>query len=160
MALIKCNECGKEISDEARTCPNCGKTIWGKNDKIWSNIVCICAIITGIGWFIGAYVVDLDRKHFSYQFTFVIIGILCILFGFWYMYHYHKKANEMLNKNKIATKGTETNTIFEKHKTLLISLFSIIIMLILSFFMNIKGSIIIPLIIVVVIVLMVITKKK
>ena len=24
MALIKCKECGKEISEEARTCPNCG----------------------------------------------------------------------------------------------------------------------------------------
>lgn len=24
MALIKCNECGKEISDKAKTCPNCG----------------------------------------------------------------------------------------------------------------------------------------
>lgn len=24
MALIKCNECGKEISDKAATCPNCG----------------------------------------------------------------------------------------------------------------------------------------
>ncbi len=24
MALIKCNECGKEISDKASACPNCG----------------------------------------------------------------------------------------------------------------------------------------
>ena len=24
MALIKCSECGKEISDKATTCPNCG----------------------------------------------------------------------------------------------------------------------------------------
>ena len=24
MALIKCSECGKEISDKAKTCPNCG----------------------------------------------------------------------------------------------------------------------------------------
>lgn len=28
MALIKCNECGKEISDKAKVCPNCG----GKNN--------------------------------------------------------------------------------------------------------------------------------
>lgn len=26
MALKKCEECGKEMSDEARTCPHCGKT--------------------------------------------------------------------------------------------------------------------------------------
>lgn len=24
MALVKCPECGKEISDKARECPNCG----------------------------------------------------------------------------------------------------------------------------------------
>ena len=24
MALIKCSECGKEVSDKAATCPNCG----------------------------------------------------------------------------------------------------------------------------------------
>ena len=24
MALIKCNECGKEISDKAKVCPHCG----------------------------------------------------------------------------------------------------------------------------------------
>lgn len=27
MALIKCPECGKEISDSAKTCPNCGYPI-------------------------------------------------------------------------------------------------------------------------------------
>ena len=27
MALIKCNECGKEVSDKANTCPNCGAPI-------------------------------------------------------------------------------------------------------------------------------------
>ncbi len=30
MALIKCSECGKEISDKANTCPNCGCPIEGK----------------------------------------------------------------------------------------------------------------------------------
>lgn len=27
MALIKCSECGKEVSDKAATCPNCGNPI-------------------------------------------------------------------------------------------------------------------------------------
>ena len=27
MALINCNECGKEISDKADKCPNCGNPI-------------------------------------------------------------------------------------------------------------------------------------
>ena len=31
MALIKCPECGKEISDRAKKCPNCGFPIKRKN---------------------------------------------------------------------------------------------------------------------------------
>lgn len=31
MALIKCPECGKEISDKAAACPNCGCPISGSN---------------------------------------------------------------------------------------------------------------------------------
>jgi len=32
MAIIKCNECEKEISDKAHSCPNCGSpTKWGNN---------------------------------------------------------------------------------------------------------------------------------
>lgn len=30
MALIKCPECGKEISDKAKSCPNCGCPICGE----------------------------------------------------------------------------------------------------------------------------------
>ena len=35
MALIKCSECGKKISDEARTCPNCACPV----EKSESNII-------------------------------------------------------------------------------------------------------------------------
>lgn len=31
MALVKCKECGKEMSDHAKACPNCGAT----NDKMF-----------------------------------------------------------------------------------------------------------------------------
>lgn len=38
MALIKCPECGKEVSDKAKTCPNCGypinEYVAKKNDKL------------------------------------------------------------------------------------------------------------------------------
>ena len=27
MALVKCKECGKDVSDKAKTCPNCGADI-------------------------------------------------------------------------------------------------------------------------------------
>lgn len=51
MALIKCNECGKEISDKANTCPNCGyrKPLkkMTKLDKIFVPIISIL-IVAGI----------------------------------------------------------------------------------------------------------------
>ncbi len=33
MALIKCPECGKEISDKASNCPNCGNPIAEKQNE-------------------------------------------------------------------------------------------------------------------------------
>lgn len=36
MALIKCSECGKEVSDKANSCPNCGAPI--KEDEIKKEI--------------------------------------------------------------------------------------------------------------------------
>ena len=33
MALIKCSECGKEISDKAKKCPHCGFKINDRTDK-------------------------------------------------------------------------------------------------------------------------------
>lgn len=52
MALIKCVECGKEISDKAKTCPNCGYTKkqelkMTKIDKIFIPIITI-TIFLGI----------------------------------------------------------------------------------------------------------------
>lgn len=38
MALIKCPECGAEISDLATTCPKCGAPIAQSKDKLSSNL--------------------------------------------------------------------------------------------------------------------------
>lgn len=46
MALIKCPECGKEISSAAKKCPNCGKPINPvKSSKV---IIWVIAGIFGI----------------------------------------------------------------------------------------------------------------
>lgn len=34
MALIKCPECGKEVSSSAKNCPNCGCPIEGRNEAV------------------------------------------------------------------------------------------------------------------------------
>lgn len=46
MALIKCKECGKEVSRKARTCPNCGVEIAAKLKRKRSWIILIILIIT------------------------------------------------------------------------------------------------------------------
>lgn len=46
MSLIECKECGKEISDKARKCPNCGMIIQhSKNKKIIIIISIILLIV-------------------------------------------------------------------------------------------------------------------
>ena len=38
MALIKCPECGKEISDKSKTCVNCGCPIAEENSEVVANV--------------------------------------------------------------------------------------------------------------------------
>lgn len=45
MAMIKCPECGHEISDKADKCPNCGNPIKKSKSVAVLGIVIICAII-------------------------------------------------------------------------------------------------------------------
>lgn len=47
MGLIKCPECGKEISDKVSSCPNCGYPL-GKNETMNKKIIWIIAGIFGI----------------------------------------------------------------------------------------------------------------
>lgn len=49
MALINCPECGKEISDEAKTCPNCGKPLRKSKEKKKINKKAVIIIFTIIG---------------------------------------------------------------------------------------------------------------
>lgn len=53
MALIKCPECNKEISDTAKKCPNCGYNLLTKNNKrIFFYIFCLIIILITISCFI------------------------------------------------------------------------------------------------------------
>ena len=40
MALIKCPECSKEISDKAKNCPNCGSPLVKKNGRYGTFLSC------------------------------------------------------------------------------------------------------------------------
>ena len=58
MTLIKCNECGKEVSDQAESCPHCGAPIQGSSAhkiKTKPNGCSGCLAVCGI--FIGFIVI-------------------------------------------------------------------------------------------------------
>ncbi len=49
MAMIKCSECGKEISEKAKICPNCGNPIRHKQERLKRSIISIMLVIVVIG---------------------------------------------------------------------------------------------------------------
>lgn len=54
MALIKCPECGKEISDKAASCPNCGYESFKKKKKITKKSAVIIGVIVAVIVFVIA----------------------------------------------------------------------------------------------------------
>ena len=47
MALVKCTDCGKEVSENAETCPNCGNPVRLESKKLSSAAITLI-IIGGI----------------------------------------------------------------------------------------------------------------
>lgn len=60
MALIKCPECGQEISDTAKTCPNCGYPIQKKEKHISIKAIEIVVVIAFL--FFGSILLILSNK--------------------------------------------------------------------------------------------------
>ena len=63
MALIKCPECGRDVSDKAKTCPNCGcPTNRFQNEKEFPTLISylffaffvVSMIFLHIGWIINS----------------------------------------------------------------------------------------------------------
>lgn len=66
MALIKCKECGKEISDQATSCPNCGaKTEFAKYRK--KSMLKILAVVTILSIVIIIYVLNVCLRETDAQ---------------------------------------------------------------------------------------------
>lgn len=90
MALINCPECGKEISDQAKTCPGCGcpiikqkiKRQLSKNQKLYIVLGLICiGLIIGIICYINSpkyvlkqYIKTYNKEKFDklekYEYTY------------------------------------------------------------------------------------------
>lgn len=68
MALIKCKECGKEISSEAVSCPQCGHPIKIKNSTNNKETGCGTRIlIVIVALIIFGYIFDCHKKESKHQ---------------------------------------------------------------------------------------------
>lgn len=99
MALIKCNECGKEISDKAKTCPNCSYPI--KKEKVKEN---------------GKKILS-QSKQTSFKIFKILIMVCIVIFMIFsiklvYQHLYQRVENqkEIKHKQEIISKYVGGNT--------------------------------------------------
>jgi hypothetical protein len=55
MALVPCRECGKEVSDQAETCPNCGIKTPSKKTRQRKLIITAIIILAAVGASVWGY---------------------------------------------------------------------------------------------------------
>ena len=65
MALIKCPECGKEVSDTVKECPNCGFKLKKDFIQLHKKLICIIALILILG--AGGIIYISSYKSISYE---------------------------------------------------------------------------------------------
>lgn len=120
MSMIICKECGKEISDQAPNCPNCGVVIkksvpnQKKKDSTLSLLSAILVLV-GCTSFIGFILalVDLNKnddehKHTGSKFAVAMFIIYCsVLF---LMFFTDSTSNTNTNTNTTITTVQEENT--------------------------------------------------
>ena len=88
MALIKCTECGNEVSDKASHCPKCGNPISEKiqtietTSKKWKKVKLISAGLIILGFFIGFGNIDTENKLSMWVgFNALFIGVILLFIG-------------------------------------------------------------------------------
>lgn len=83
MALIKCSECGKQISDKAKTCPNCGNQISQLKEISDKEIKRLNLTKSDINWYnsLGGEIELENIKKFSKTYYwYTVFGVLFLSF--------------------------------------------------------------------------------
>lgn len=122
MSMIICKECGKEISDQAPNCPNCGvvikKSVPNQKKKD-STLSLLSAIFTLIGCtsFIGFILalVDLNKnddehKHTGSKFAVAMFVIYCIVT---FLMFFSGSGNDTTNNQEVVNTQTTQEDISE-----------------------------------------------
>lgn len=85
MSLIKCEECGKEISEKATSCPKCGAKNKNNNEIASKGLKTICFLIPIIGIIIFAINISTKPKYAkgcliaSILPTLILVAIIIVL---------------------------------------------------------------------------------
>lgn len=113
--MIRCRECGKEISENATTCPNCGRKTWTAGKREQNNkeneaeiIVGIVASVIDMILIIAGFCImnsDMNKWYGGYNYRFpwephecLIIGMIVV--GVWGLISHVRKMMKTFN-NKL-----------------------------------------------------------
>ncbi len=85
MALINCKECGKEISDQAKSCPHCGMPLKkkGKGFAVASLVLGIIGCVYTLPAITAITNPEMPSEaNIAISVYIMIFGILALIFGF------------------------------------------------------------------------------
>ena len=102
MVLIKCKECGREISDEALACPNCGKPQRDKPPSVSLSrqitVYSISLFLPPFGlWHVWKYVKQKDDKSKKIGVAAAILTVISIIVAIWFTEKFINSINQSLN---------------------------------------------------------------
>lgn len=110
--LIKCEVCGKEIAENATTCPNCGAKNKNNNESASTGLKVICFLIPLIGIIIFAVNISTKPKYAKEcliaSILPTIIAVVIILFI--YVSVSTTTSGGVLTKYQNTSTNTNTNT--------------------------------------------------
>lgn len=82
MALIKCKECGKEISSNATACPSCGYKNINESEKAPFGILAICFFIPIVGFILFAINTSTKKRYAEQCLKASLLSIMFVLLTF------------------------------------------------------------------------------
>jgi uncharacterized membrane protein YvbJ len=102
MALIKCKECGHEISDEALTCPNCGKPQKDKPSEVsiskQTYVYFVSLFLPPFGlWYVWKYLKQKDQKSKKIGWGALILTVVSLAITIWLTQKTIDSLNQSLN---------------------------------------------------------------
>lgn len=102
MALIKCEECGYEMSDEALACPSCGKP--QKNKSLSTSlsrqitVYSVSLFLPPFGlWYVYKYLKHKDSEFKKIGIIALILTIISVIGTIWLTRGFMNSVNQAMN---------------------------------------------------------------